>query len=304
MRNAARFVNMNLEGFVPGEPEPTTEADRWMFSRLARLVRSLDEAYDQFEFADVARELYAFFWNEFCDWYIELSKARLNAGGEERAVMQRNLVFVLDTALRLLHPAMPFVTEQIYQELPGEKEAPYLMVASWPDADELAKFIDDEAEQVITMVTQVVSGIRSIRARYGISPRAELEAVVKAQDEEASQLFKSQVELISTLANAKISSVSVEMARPEESSVCLANGVEVYVALSGLVDFDKERARLEKEIGKLEKDFTKFDKKLSNPGFLSKAAPEVIEKDRAKLADITDRLTRLRAELAEISQEG
>ena len=84
VRNAARFVNMNLEGFVPGEPEPTTEADRWMFSRLARLVRSLDEAYDQFEFADVARELYAFFWNEFCDWYIELSKARLNAGGGER----------------------------------------------------------------------------------------------------------------------------------------------------------------------------------------------------------------------------
>ena len=178
------------------------------------------------------------------------------------------------------------------------------MVASWPDADELEKYIDEEAEQVITMVTQVVSGIRSIRARYGISPRAELEAVVKAQDADAASLFESQVELISTLANAKIASVSVDAVRPEESSVCLANGVEVYVALSGLVDFNKERARLEKEIGKLEKDFTKFDKKLSNPGFLSKAAPEVIEKDRTKLADITDRLTRLRAELAEISREG
>ena len=295
---------MNLDGFVPGEPEPKTEADRWMFSRLARLVRSLDTAYDGFEFADVARELYAFFWNEFCDWYIELSKARLNAGGEERAVMQRNLVFVLDTALRLLHPAMPFVTEQIYQELPGEKEAPYLMVASWPDADKLEKYIDPEAEQVITMVTQVVSGIRSIRARYGISPRAELEVVVKAQNDAAANLFESQVQLISTLANTKVSAVSVDAARPGESSVCLADGVEAYVVLSGLVDFDKERARLEKEIGKLEKDFTKFDKKLSNPGFLSKAAPEVVEKDRAKLADITDRLTRLRAELAEISQEG
>ena len=143
--------------------------------------------------------------------------------------MQRNLVFVLDTALRLLHPAMPFVTEQIYQELPGEKEAPYLMVASWPDADKLEKYIDPDAEQVITMVTQVVSGIRSIRARYGISPRAELEVVVKAQDDTAASLFESQVQLISTLANTKVSAVSVDAARPDESSVCLADGVEAYV---------------------------------------------------------------------------
>ena len=125
-----------------------------------------------------------------------------------------------------------------------------------------------------------------------------------AQDDTAASLFESQVQLISTLANTKVSAVSVDAARPDESSVCLADGVEAYVVLSGLVDFDKERARLEKEIGKLEKDFTKFDKKLSNPGFLSKAAPEIVEKDRAKLADITDRLARLRAELAEISQEG
>ena len=304
VRNAARFVNMNLEGFESGAPVPATPADRWIFSRLARLVATLDEAYENFEFADIARELYAFFWNEFCDWYIELSKPRLNAGGEERATVQRNLVFVLDTALRLLHPAMPFVTEQIYQELPGAKDSEYLMMASWPEASELAKYIDPEAERMVTMVTQAVSGIRSIRARYGISPREQLDVVVKAQTAESAELFSSQQELISTMANTKVAAVSQEAERPAESSVALADGVEVYVALSGLVDFDAERARITKEIGKLEKDQVKFSKKLSNPGFLSKAAPEVIEKDRAKLEGIEDRLVRLRAELAEIAQEG
>ena len=304
IRNAARFVMLNLDDYVPGDPQPTTPADRWIFSRLARLVASLDEAYTGYEFGDITRELYAFFWNEFCDWYIELSKPRLAAGGEDRVACQRNLVFVLDTALRLLHPAMPFVTEQIYQDLPSEKESEYLMMAAWPDAQELARYIDDDAERALAIVTQTVSGIRSIRARYGISPRTELEVVVKAHNATAVDLFNEQKDLIVALGNVAIKQVSEDAEKPAESTMRLADDVEVYAILSGLVDFAAERARLEKELGKLEKDRVKFDKKLSNPGFLSKAAPEVVEKDRAKLADIVDRMERLRAELADIEQEG
>lgn len=304
IRNAARFVMLNLDDYVPGDPQPTTPADRWIFSRLARLVASLDEAYTGYEFGDITRELYAFFWNEFCDWYIELSKPRLAAGGEDRVACQRNLVFVLDTALRLLHPAMPFVTEQIYQDLPSEKESEYLMMAAWPDAQELAQYIDDDAERALAIVTQTVSGIRSIRARYGISPRTELEVVVKAHNATAVDLFNEQKDLIVALGNVAIKQVSEDAEKPAESTMRLADDVEVYAILSGLVDFAAERARLEKELGKLEKDRVKFDKKLSNPGFLSKAAPEVVEKDRAKLADIVDRMERLRAELADIEQEG
>lgn len=304
IRNAARFVMLNLDDYVPGDPQPTTPADRWIFSRLARLVASLDEAYTGYEFGDITRELYAFFWNEFCDWYIELSKPRLAAGGEDRVACQRNLVFVLDTALRLLHPAMPFVTEQIYQDLPSEKESEYLMMAAWPDAQELAQYIDDDAERALAIVTQTVSGIRSIRARYGISPRTELEVVVKAHNATAVDLFNEQQDLIVALGNVAIKQVSEDAEKPAESTMRLADDVEVYAILSGLVDFAAERARLEKELGKLEKDRVKFDKKLSNPGFLSKAAPEVVEKDRAKLADIVDRMERLRAELADIEQEG
>ncbi len=301
IRNAARFVMLNLEDYVPGEPELATLADEWIFSRLARLVASLDEAYKEFEFGDITRELYAFFWNEFCDWYIELSKPRLASGGHDRAVCQRNLVFVLDTALRLLHPAMPFVTEQIYQDLPGEKQTPYLMMAAWPDAQQLAQYRNPSAERAIEMVTQSVTGIRSIRARYGISPRTTLTITVKAESEEALQRFQSQSELVSALANAEVATLAIEVAKPAESAACLAEGVEVYVALSGLVDFEAERARLEKELASLEKDRIKFAKKLSNPGFLAKAAPDIIEKDRNKLADIIDRKERLAAQLADMA---
>ena len=304
IRNAARFVMMNLDDYTPGKPEPTTPADRWIFSRLARLVASIDEAYTEFEFSDMTRELYAFFWNEFCDWYIELSKPRLAAGGLDRAACQRNLVYVLDTALRLLHPAMPFVTEQIYQDMPGEKDSPYLMMAAWPDAEELSQYIDADAERALAIVTQSVSGIRSIRARYGISPKTKLDMVVKAQSSVAADLFNEQQDLIVALGNVTVLEVSETAEKPAESTMRLADDVEVYVILSGLVDFVAEQARLEKELGKLEKDRVKFDKKLSNPGFLAKAAPEIIEKDRAKLADITDRMDRLHAELAEMKQEG
>lgn len=300
IRNAARFVMMNLDDYTPGDPNPTTPADRWIFSRLARLVASIDEAYKEYEFSDMTRELYAFFWNEFCDWYIELSKPRLAAGGEDRVACQRNLVFVLDTALRLLHPAMPFVTEQIYQEMPGVKESEYLMMAAWPDAEKLAAYIDPAAERALAIVTQSVSGIRSIRARYGISPKTKLDMVVKAQSNEAVELFEEQQNLIVALGNVEVVAVSETAEKPAESTMRLADDVEIYVALSGLVDFAAEQARIEKELGKLEKDRVKFDKKLSNPGFLSKAAPEIIEKDRAKLADIVERMDRLQAELAEM----
>lgn len=300
IRNAARFVMMNLEDYRPGTPNPSTPADRWMFSRLASLVASLDKAYKDFEFGEITRELYAFFWNEFCDWYIELSKPRLNAGGEDRLVCQRNLLFVLDTALRLLHPIMPFVTEQIYRELPGEKQTPSLMMASWPDARDLAVYIDKDAERALAMVTQAVSGIRSTRARYGISPRVTLDVVVKPDGRESLVLFEEQVELFKALANVSVLDMSVEAAKPTDSTLCLAEGAEVFVILTGLVDFQAERTRLEKEMATLDKDRAKFEKKLSNPGFLSKAAPEIIEKDKAKLADLTERYQRLETQLAEM----
>ncbi|AJC11764.1 valyl-tRNA synthetase [Berryella intestinalis] len=303
VRNAARFVGMHLDGYEPGAPEPTTPADKWIFSRLAKLVARLDDLYAEFEFGDIARELYAFFWNEYCDWYIEFSKSRLDESADpaDRLACQRNLMFVLDQAIRLLHPVMPFVTEDIYQELPFDRsQAPYLIGAAWPSASELSRFADDEAERAIDMVCEVVTGVRSTRARYGISPKEPLALAVKASEED-SRLLGAQSALISAMANASDLAISADAQKPAQAAAVLGSGIEVYVALAGLVDFDAERARLEKERAKLEKDAEKLGKKLANEGYLAKAAPEIIEKDRAKHADALDRIARIDVQLAELA---
>ena len=302
IRNAARFVGMNLEGYEPGAPEPTTPADRWIFSRLAKLVANLDALYDEFEFGEITRELYAFFWNEFCDWYIEFSKSRLFADNDtaDRLACQRNLMFVLDQAIRLLHPIMPFVTEEIYQDLPFDREAePYLIGAQWPDADALSKYVDDAAERAIDLVCEVVTAVRSTRARYRLSPKQPLEAVVKAA---APMLACSRRSARSSRAWAtplRFPSPPMPQ-KPEASTVVLGSGIESFVVLAGLVDFDAERARLAKEREALAKDEAKLAKKLSNEGFLAKAAAEIIEKDRAKHADLADKIARIDEQLAEL----
>lgn len=300
IRNAARFVMMNLDDYEPAAPESVTPVDRWIFSRLAGLVARVDEAYEGFEFGEITRELYAFFWNEFCDWYIEFSKARLSDTPEERAICQRNLVFVLDQALRLLHPIMPFVTEEIYQQLPVDREsAPYLIGAAWPDATALSPYVDEAAERAIEMVTDTVSAVRSTRARYGISPKIGLSVVVKAEKDDAL-LLEDQRELIEGMGNTSSLVIAPEALKPAEASVTLASGLEVYIVLSGLVDFEAERTRLGKERDKLAKDVEKLEKKLATPGFLAKAAPEIIEKDRSRCSEIADKLARVEDQLSEL----
>ena len=299
--NAARFVMMNMEGYEPGEPEAATPADAWILSRLAKLTANVTSGIEEYRFGTVAHELYVFFWNEFCDWYIELSKARLNEGGAGRAVAQRNLVYVLDTALRLLHPVMPFVTEAIWEHLPIEHDAPALMVAAWPDPDELSAWIDEPSERAVALACDVVSSVRSTRAHYGISPRQELAIAVRPTGADAdakAAYLREQEGLITSLAPLGAFEVlPADAAKPQESGVDFVNEVEVYTLLSGLVDFDEEKKRLEKRKAKAEKDLAKLDKKLGNENFLAKAAPEAVEKVKAEHAELTQELKLIEAQL-------
>ena len=300
--NASRFVLGNLDGFTPGEPVARTQADAWIFSRLARLAEQVTRGIEAYQFGEVARELNTFFWSEFCDWYIEFTKADLRgeADAEVRLQTQRNLVYVLDQALRLLHPAMPFVTEAIWENLPhGEGEAPALMVAAWPEPENLAHWRDEAAERAVSLLCDVVGAVRSTRARYGISPRQELDVTVNAEPGavEVLEARRPQIVSLGRVANLVIGAGA---AKPAESAAVVVEGAEVYSVLTGLIDFDAERSRLQKEQKKLAGDQAKFAKKLSNPGFLAKAAPEIVEKDRAKLADIEDQLARVEAQLAEL----
>ncbi len=309
--NASRFVLMNLDGYIMcGGAQPATVADRWILSRLAALAATVDEGIKSYEFGETARALYDFFWNDFCDWYIELSKSRLQAGvspdaGDEahaaRFATQSNLVYVLDTALRLLHPMMPFVTEAIWRQVPlsTDATAASLMVAAWPKAEELAKYADEGAERSIALLQDVVVAVRGARARYQIPPKQRLDVVVKAPQAEA-MLLSSEASLVRALAGVESFEVSADATKPEHAAASVAGPCEVYVVLEGLVDFDAERARLAKEREKVVTELDRLTKKLSNEGFLAKAAAEVIEKDRGKAADLTDTVATLDAQLAEL----
>ncbi|MDR1422250.1 MAG: valine--tRNA ligase [Coriobacteriales bacterium] len=306
--NAARFVLMNLDSDAHPPtarvaPEPLTLADRWILSRLARLTAELDDGREGFDFGAVARLLYAFFWNEFCDWYIEFAKGQLAQGGEQRRAAEHTLVFVLDTALRLLHPFMPFITERIWLALPQGDTCPSLMVAHMPCGAELASYIDEEAERSVEAFCAVVTAVRSARARYGISPRQELDVVVKTTGPSAAakaEELKNQTLQLQNMARLGHFVVAVDAIKPPQSTVSITQGMEISVILEGLVDFDAERRRLEERRAKLAVDFERLEKKLANEGFLAKAAPEVVEKTRGDAADLTVALEQIDEQLASL----
>ncbi|HEX9092769.1 MAG TPA: class I tRNA ligase family protein, partial [Coriobacteriia bacterium] len=300
--NASRFVLMNLEGYEPGEPKAETVADAWILSRLADLAARVDEGLLAYEFGETARVLYDFFWNEFCDWYIELAKGRLAAGGEARLTVQRNLVFVLDRALRLLHPMMPFVTEEIWRRLPlaPADRAASLMVAAWPTPASLARWLDEGAEASVRAVQEVVTAVRAVRSRYAVPPKAAVDVIVKAGEAEGLVLT-DQAEVIRSLAGVGVLTVDANAAKPAHSSVAVAAGAELYIPLEGLVDFAHERERVGRELDRAQTDLGRMTAKLANAGFLAKAAADVVEKDRARAGELADAVGKLTAQLAELA---
>ncbi|MRR12189.1 valine--tRNA ligase, partial [bacterium] len=262
--NASRFVLMNLgDDFEPGEPKVETVADAWILSRLGDLAARVDEGLLTYEFGETARALYDFFWNEFCDWYIELAKPRLAAGGPARQTALRNLVFVLDNALRLLHPMMPFVTEEIWGRLvlPESNRADALMIAAWPTGLEALR--DEHAERSIARLIDLVVGVRAVRARYGLSPKQGLEVVFKTAGDADNEWVSEEFGHMQSLAGVERFSAGVDAEKPPHSAVFVAGEMTVYVPLEGLVDFEAERRRIAAELEKAQEELARVTKKLS-----------------------------------------
>ena len=303
--NASRFVQMNLDGYTPGAPKAETAEDAWMLSRLAKEVAEATEQLETYNFGDYARNLQSFFWGEVCDWYIELCKGRLLDGSpEEKLQVQRNLVFVLDVSMRLLHPVMPFVTESVWDALPAsgldDHSAPYLMVAPWPEPDDLASFVNERAEHDFDLAKRVISTVRSVRARYRLSPKAELDVAVRSSAEDAAVL-ESQRDFITSVGRVDQLALGAEQVKPA-GSVSVADGsLEIFVVVGGLVDLAAESKRLQKELAKAEKDLASVERTLGNEGFVAKAAPAVIEKKRAQQSELTATVEQLKAQIADFS---
>lgn len=298
--NASRFVLMNLEGFDnnKAELEPETIEDRWILSRLQRLIAGVDRSFESYNFSEASKLLYDFFWSEYCDWYVEQAKGRLYAGqGKDRAVAQQVLAHVLDTALRLLHPFMPFLTEEIWQKLPLKREAGSIMISSWPKIE--PRLIDEAAEREMADLQAVIASVRSIKSGLAIPPSAKVRTLIKAGAARADflNMYASMIKGLGKIAELEI---GTDVIRPPRSAMALEAGVEIFVSLAELIDIGKEMERLAKDIDRLDRDVQKIMIKLNNPDFTAKAPPEIVAKQQFKLAELSGQKAKLEHQLAQL----
>ena len=307
--NAARFVMSNiddragLEGWH--DPKPVHRQDRWILSRLSQASAQVDGYMKEFQFGEAQRVIHDFLWNEYCDWYIEMAKIRMRSGGPDAGTPLPVLAYVLERVLRLLHPFMPFVTEEVWQNLvrvlPEEPNRPEaLIVALYPEANE--SLIDERAESEMGSVIEVIRAVRNLRAEFRIDASMSLKAAVDApllapvlEDEAAT--IKSQAGIDPLIIGADSGGVS------EGDSVALVlTGGTVTVPLGGMVDLDRERARLADELQQLKKNLGRLSTRLADQQFLSKAPEDVIERERQRLASGRDRSARIEDMLARLGQ--
>ncbi|MDI6716662.1 MAG: valine--tRNA ligase [Actinomycetota bacterium] len=295
--NASRFVLMNLEGYKKIEVADSdlALADRWILSRMNRVTVQVDEAIKEYNFAEASRLIYDFFWSDFADWYIELSKPRLYQKEDEhmRLVTQNLLVDVVDHTMRLLHPFMPFITEEIWQKLPGPGES--IVIAPWPAAN--ISIINDVVESEMALIQSVTSSIRSIKSVLGIALTKPVKALLSTPDEGKKEILERDSSYIKQLAWVEELIIGTGIIKPKHAAVDVEQGVEIFVPLEGLVNIEEEKNRLAKELSKTEADAEKSRRKLENPQFVEKAAPHVVEKEKAKLAELDEKISKLEKQL-------
>ncbi|KRT73965.1 MAG: valyl-tRNA synthetase, valyl-tRNA synthetase [Candidatus Rokubacteria bacterium CSP1-6] len=282
--NASRFVLTNLEDYDPAKADGAAPGltDRWILSRLAGAVAKVRRALTAYRFNDAAGAAYQFVWHEFCDWYVECAKWNLYRSDDPaaRARTQKTLADVLETTLRLLHPFMPFITEEIWQRLPHAGAS--IMLAPFPKAPKKAH--DPAAEKDMALLIGVVTAIRNIRGEMRIPPSTTLQAVLRPGSRQATKLLASHAPLVQTLARCE-ATVDPRAKRPPASAMAIAGGVECFVPLEGLVDLEAELQRLRKELRKVEEQLSFIEGKLRNREFKAKAPAEVVEREKGRLVE-------------------
>ena len=290
--NASRFILMNLSDAVekPELPASLTVEDKWVLSKYNTLVKEVTDNLDKFELGMAVQKLYDFIWDIFCDWYIELCKARLSAGGETALAAQQVLVYVMTGILKLLHPFMPFITEEIWQALPHEGES--IMVSSWPVYDEALNFATEEAQ--FEMVMAAIRAIRNRRAEMNVPPSKKASIYI-ATDEPA--VFEAGVPFFLRLASASEVKVAGSFEIPGAVQV-ITDAARIFIPMDELIDREKEIVRLNAEKAKVEKEIAAVNGKLANQGFVAKAPAAVVDAERARLAKARERLAKIEESIA------
>jgi valyl-tRNA synthetase len=296
--NATRFVLGHLEGGPAGVESDALE-DRWIRSRTRAAVETVTSALEEYRFHDAAQELYRFFWNDYCDWYVEIAKRRLgpDVDESERAAVRATLGRVARAALRLLHPFLPFLTEELWAYLPGAEGA--LIVAPWPEAAEFER--DEAAEVEFERIRETVATIRNLRSEMNVPPSAEVSVTVLTEEPALDAAVASASSTIRALARVSELSVGPAVEKPKGAASGVVRGGTVFVPLAGLIDVDVERKRLAKENERLARLIAGARKKLENENFVQRAKPEVVQLERDKLESLIADLAKVAAALAGLS---
>ncbi|MGR6687325.1 valine--tRNA ligase [Furfurilactobacillus rossiae] len=298
--NASRYVIMNLgdmEKPVLPEKANWNLANRWILSRLNQTVADVHRLFDKFEFGEVGRALYNFIWNDLCDWYIEMTKEVLNGDDEAAKKNTQNVLgYVLDQTLRLMHPLMPFVTEELWQDMPHEGES--IMVADYPVVHD--DFDDAKAETDMGRLIELITAVRNIRGEANAPMSSAVELLIKTNNPELKTLFETNRDFVDRFCHPSDLQIGPDVVAPKLAMSAIISDAEVYIPLAELINLDDEIARLEKEVANLQNEVTRSEKKLGNERFVANAPEAVVAEERSKQADWQQKLTAATSRLAEV----
>lgn len=301
--NASRFTLTNLQDYDHGQKVAEAKgqlslADQWILSRLNRTIKEVRQSLDNYKFNEAASAIYQFLWHEFCDWYIELVKPVLNQknNADQRWLAQHTLRRVLDVSLRLLHPFMPFITEEIWQHLPGNEGS--IMIAEFPRVQE--EEIQSAVEAEMELIMEIISSIRNLRSELNIAPSRKVEVILDVHDQQVLNNLQQNQIYMENLALANKITWQSSGGKPKASATAVIGPVEVFLPLQGLIHLDEEEKRIKKEIGKIEEELARANLKLHNEEFLQKARPEAVFKEKEKARLLTEKITKLQEGLARV----
>jgi valyl-tRNA synthetase len=290
--NATKFASMNLEGYAAADQTALGKADlslpdRWILSRLNKTINEVIKGLDEYRFNEATGSIYQFIWHEFCDWYLELIKPVLYGRDQSvrRRAAQQTLLTTLKASLKLLHPFMPFLTEEIWQTVVADGAS--IMISSYPEPDKGLE--DEEAERRMGLIVDVITRIRNIRGEMNIAPSKKLKVIVSVSDEALAAVLNEGEDYIINLGNLETLTVGVNLEEPKGAAIGVIGAARVFVLMVGMIDIAGEKARLEKEMTKVAKDLIVVSKKLANRDFIAKAAEAVVKKEEQKYQELREK---------------
>lgn len=298
--NASRFVLMNVEGMTVKDIDFSGEksvADRWILTRLNETIEKVTDLFDRFEFGEAGRQLYNFIWDDFCDWYIEMSKETLYSDNEAAKQVNKSvLVYTLDQILRLLHPIMPFVTEEIWNQIPHEGDS--LVVAAYPVVR--PELTDDTAAKGMEVLKELIRSVRNIRSEVNTPLSKPITLLIQTSDEAVDTFLKANQNYIDRFCNPEELTIASDLEAPELAMSAVLTGATIYLPLAGLINIDEEIARLEKELDKWNKEVKRVQGKLANERFVANAPEEVVVQEREKEADYLEKQKAVEERIAQL----